>query len=176
MSLLVTGFGPFLGHGENPSGVLATGCGERFCVLEVSYLGVDSFLDALDPSGFDSWLALGLAAKASSMLFETVGANRIGDVADVLGEVHGPGVIDPTGPPLLAATLWHGVLFEGEEVKPSVNAGDYLCNYLLYRALRRFPDKRIGFMHVPPFSVLSLERQTSALRDVIDACNTRAIA
>jgi pyrrolidone-carboxylate peptidase len=77
---------------------------------------------------------------------------------------------------LLAATLWHGVLVESEDVGPSVNAGDYLCNYLLYRALRKFPVKRIGFVHAPPFSVIALERQTSALRGVIEACSARATA
>ncbi len=161
--MLVTGFGPFLSHEENPSAVLASDSGQRFEVLEVSYRAVDEFLDSLDPGSFDAWLALGLAAKATTMLSERVGRNWIAAVPDVRGEVHGPGVIDPTGPPLLSAS-W---VFDDECVESSVDAGGYLCNYVLYRALRRFPEKRIAFLHVPPFSVVGLEEQQAALRRLL---------
>ena len=169
MSLLVTGFGPFLDHVDNPSALLARASGERFEVLEVSFSGVDAFLEGLAPHGFDSWLALGLAAKATGMLCETVGSNRIGPQPDVRGEVHGPGLIDPAGPPHFSSSLWHGSVFESEELAMSTDAGGYLCNYLLYRALRRFPEKRIGFLHVPPFSAIDMDRQTALLRKVLES-------
>jgi pyroglutamyl-peptidase len=155
MSLLVTGFGSFLDHGENPSSVLAQCLGGQ--ELEVSYAAVDEFLDGL--GAFDAWLQLGLAARATTMLYETVGRNFVGDVPDVRGVVAGPGVIDPMGPPALAATLWHARAVECEDVRPSTDAGGYMCNYVLYRALSRWPDRRIGFLHVPPFAVMSFERQ-----------------
>jgi pyrrolidone-carboxylate peptidase len=136
-------------------------------VLEVSYAAVDEFLESVGP--FDAWLALGLANKSKTMLYETVGRNYVGGVADVRGVVAGPGVIDPIGPPAIAASLWHGSRLEFEGVEPSVNAGDYLCNYLLYRALRRFPEWRIGFLHLPPFSIEPHERQASLLQSVFDA-------
>jgi pyrrolidone-carboxylate peptidase len=51
-------------------------------------------------------------------------------------------------------------------VTASVDAGSYLCNYLLYRALLRFPEKRIGFLHVPAFSVVPFEEQICVLRTI----------
>jgi pyrrolidone-carboxylate peptidase len=155
MSVLVTGFGAFLGFSENPSGVLAEDLGGQ--VLEVSFAAVDEFMDGL--GAFDAWLQIGLAAKARTMLYETVGRNFVSSVPDVRGMVAGPGVIDPMGPPALAATLWHGRSVECEDVLPSTDAGGYMCNYLLYRALRRWPERRIGFLHVPQCAAMPLERQ-----------------
>lgn len=164
--MLVTGFGPFLGHSDNPSALLAESCGAPFSVLEVSYRAVDAYLESLEAP--ETWLMLGLAAKAQSFLYETVGRNRIAAVPDVLDEVHGPGVIDPAGPPALAATLWHGRDVESEDVQSSVDAGGYMCNYLLYRGLAAFPSARLGFLHVPPVSVMSVERQLSVVRSVLE--------
>ncbi len=44
---LVTGFGPFLSVVQNPSGLLAQGCGRPSEMLEVSYACVDEFLRRL---------------------------------------------------------------------------------------------------------------------------------
>ena len=167
MSLFVTGFGPFMQHAENPSAVLAEASGLPFPVLEVSYRGVDEFVSSLDLSGFDSWLALGLAANATTVLCETVGRNWLGVVPDVRGETYGPGPIDPSGPPAIASSLWCGAFVESDLVRVSADAGGYLCNSLLYLALRKFPDKKIGFLHIPPFSVVPFERQLVLLQDVI---------
>ena len=165
----MTGFGPFLNHDENPSQRLAESCGCRFEVLEVSFAAVDRFLESLDPSSFDSWLAIGLAGKSETMLVETVGHNRIGGEPDVRGEVHGPGKIDPAGHAMLASTLWPPELLGENDVrKPSADPGGYLCNYVLYRALQRFPDKRIGFLHVPKFEHIPFETQLDELRAVIE--------
>jgi pyroglutamyl-peptidase len=157
--MLVTGFGPFLGHESNPSGILAEEVGGL--VLEVSYRAVDAFLDGLDPASFDTCLAIGLSAKGREPVIETVGRNWVGSVPDVTGMVCGPGVIEPAGPPALASTLVTSA------VTASVDAGSYLCNYVLYRALRRFPEKRIGFLHVPAFSVVPFEEQIIVLRAII---------
>jgi pyroglutamyl-peptidase len=157
MRLLVTGFGPFLDHTANPSQALAESCGAPFVVLEVSYRSVIGFIESLDASSFDALLSIGLADKAEAAQFETVGRNFVGATPDVRGEVFGPGVIDPTGPPAIASTLWHGL--DTSEAVPSADAGGYLCNYLLYLALRRFPQRRVGFLHVPPFEVMHADRQ-----------------
>lgn len=175
MRLLITGFGPFHSHTENPSQALAESCGARYQVIEVSYQAVDEFVESLDPSGFDALLSLGLSDKARTLLMETVGRNFVGSTPDVRGVVAGPGAIDPTGPPAIAAALWHGVSIEDDLVQPSTNAGSYLCNYLFYSALRRFPEKRIGFLHVPPFAVVPQERQAGLLAGVIAAVRRPAL-
>lgn len=169
MNVLVTGFGPFLSHGENPSAILAAGSGRPNDTIEVSYRAADEFIENLDPASFDAWLMIGLAAKAEKMRLETVARNRIGTTPDVRGEVHGPGPISPQKPPQLAANLWTGVALvaEDEAFELSVDAGDYLCNYLLFRAIERFPDKKLGFLHVPPFEQMSLPTAQAALERIL---------
>jgi pyrrolidone-carboxylate peptidase len=51
----------------------------------------------------------------------------------------------------------------------SDNAGCYLCNYVYYRALRRFPAKRVGFVHVPPLDVMPLDAQRERLAHLLSA-------
>jgi hypothetical protein len=51
----------------------------------------------------------------------------------------------------------------------SDNAGCYLCNYVYYRALRRFPGKRVGFVHVPPLEVVPLDAQRERLMRLLNA-------
>ncbi|MCH7904975.1 MAG: hypothetical protein IH944_10475 [Armatimonadetes bacterium] len=167
--LLVTGFGPYPGHDENPSQRLAESCGCRFEILEVSFRAVDEFLESLDPSSFDLWLAIGVVGKGETMLVETVGHNRIGKTPDARGEIHGPGKIDPAGHAMLASTLWSPELLGENDVrKPSTDPGGYLCNYVLYRALQRFPDKRIGFLHVPKFEHIPFDVQLEELQAMVE--------
>jgi pyrrolidone-carboxylate peptidase len=58
-------------------------------------------------------------------------------------------------------------------VSSSADAGCYLCNYLYYRALRRLPGKRVGFVHVPPLDVLPFEDQRRVLAGLIDRIEGR---
>ena len=69
---------------------------------------------------------------------------------------------------MLASTLWTPELLgESDFRRPSVDPGGYLCNYVLYRALQRFPDKRIGFLHVPKFDHVPFETQLAELQAII---------
>jgi pyrrolidone-carboxylate peptidase len=157
--MFVTGFGPFGSITDNPSSMLAEISGRPFHVLTVSFRAVDEFLEGLDPS-FDSLLLIGVAAGADSFRVETVARNEIGPAPDVEGEQWGPGPIDPRLPRQLAATLWPvELLAEDPRWAPSVDAGNYLCNYVFFRALARFPDKPVGFLHVPSYETLSAEEQ-----------------
>lgn len=168
MRLLVTGFGAFGEFDSNPSALLAEGCGCEHRVLEVAFEAVEEFLAALDPATIDGLLMLGVAGKAEAFRVETTARNRIGTTPDVRGVVQGPGPIDPAGPPLLAATLWSTELIvDASKRAPSVDAGDYLCNYAFYRALQSFPEKRIGFLHVPPVAAVPLEEQHLVVQEVI---------
>jgi len=154
MKLLVTGFGPFGSIAENPSSELAQSCGLDFRIVEVSFRAVDEFVEA-DLEDCDALLAIGVKASAKKMTIETVARNDIGPTPDVLGEVQGPGPIDPRLPQNIAATLWsQELLCETEDWTQSTSAGGYLCNYLFYSAASRCPGKRIGFLHVPTFETL----------------------
>ena len=172
MDTLVTGFGPFGHVAENPSGRLAEGCGRPFRVLEVAYEAVDLFLEGLNPEGFDTLLMLGVAVGRTHVTPELYARNWKGETADVRG-VSIPGPIEETEPLLLSSTLWNAHLVAELSVHPgvfaSMDAGSYLCNYLSYRALRRFPQKRVGFLHVPPIERISLERQAETLSEILTA-------
>ena len=45
--------------------------------------------------------------------------------------------------------------------------GVYLCNYIFFRALQAFPDKRVGFLHVPPVNAVPIEEQHRMLARVV---------
>lgn len=151
---------------ENPSQALAEALGAT-AILETSFRAVDEFISSLEPGSFDGWLALGLAARAEGFLIETVGRNRIGGTPDVLGVTAGPGPIDPAAPRQLHSSLWTGVDWSPVGTSVSTDAGNYLCNYLLFSALSRFPNAQIGFLHVPPFESVPFEAQLGAVEDLV---------
>ncbi|RYG26913.1 hypothetical protein EON82_01475 [bacterium] len=170
MRTLVTGFGPFLTVTDNPSQRLAEGSGRPFEVLEVSYAAADAFLASLDPERFDTLLMLGVAKGRELPTPELYARNWRGDTPDVQGKSL-PGPIEPSEPLLIESTLWDPHLLADLEVSlnlhTSLDAGSYLCNYASYRALRMFPKKRIGFLHVPPFEKLPQDRQADLLAAVL---------
>ncbi len=158
---LVTGFGPFRDIERNPSAQLAQKSGHAGQILEVSFRAVDEFLDQLDPASFDRWLMIGVHGSAERPIFEQRAKNSIGPSADVEGVTLGPAPIDPSGPPAIATTLLMG--FEPVYGELGQDAGAYLCNYLYFQGLRRFPDKQIGFLHVPRDESTSAE----AMREIL---------
>lgn len=170
MRTLVTGFGSFGSVEDNPSAHLARECGRECEVLEVAYAAADAFLAGLDPARFDTLLMLGVAVSRSRMTPELFARNACDGTPDVRGVVHDP-VIEPGAPLLIESTLWNAHLLAalevGDDLHTSMDAGAYLCNYLSYRALRRFPTKRVGFLHVPPFERIPQARQAAVLADVL---------
>lgn len=162
---IVTGFGPFRDVMENPSSWLAQRSGHPFELLEVSFAGVDAFLDQLDPQSFDRWLMIGVHGAATKFHLECVGKNYVGNGADVMGCVAGPGSIDPSYSPQLHADFWLGIE-DCDDWEITTDAGGYLCNYLFFRGLQKFSDKKIGFLHVPRQEVVPLEMQEVWLREL----------
>lgn len=136
-------------------------------VLEVSFAAVDAFLAEFDVDSFGTWLMMGVHGSAERMHLETVGRNFVGAGADVRGVVAGPGVIDVSYPPALSGTLFDDSM-EGENACLTVDAGAYLCNYLYFQGLARFPDKRVGFLHVPRVEVMGLEDQLIEVRRILN--------
>jgi pyrrolidone-carboxylate peptidase len=113
---------------------------------------------------------LGVAAARHRLTPEFFARNAIGKAKDVCGESRF-GIIDANFPLLMTGTLWTAP--EVAEwtmelpVQASFDAGSYLCNYLYFRALERFPNKEIGFLHVPGEDKLPLEEQKKTLDKVI---------
>ncbi|MES1227061.1 MAG: hypothetical protein ABUL72_00230 [Armatimonadota bacterium] len=171
--LLVTGFGPYDATDDNPSTHVARGIDPDANILTVAYADVEMFLKALKPESFDVWLMLGYSKKAKKLVLEQTARNEVKDRLDARG-VSKSGLIDPDGPETISATLWPRFL----SWVPSLNwhtsddAGGYLCNYLLYRALQEFPDHRIGFVHVPSLSVMPIEAQLRPIHALLARCLT----
>lgn len=146
----------FIGEGKNELSSI------RVRVLEVSYAAVDEFVSELDGDSFDAWLMMGVHGSAERMHLECVARNWCGVGEDVRGEVRGPGMIDPALPGQL-----HGSLFAGRGEGVTIDAGGYLCNYLFFRGVARFPEKRIGFLHVPRAEVMELEVQWEFVSEIL---------
>lgn len=151
MNLFVTGYGPFGTVTENPSGLIAARLGSPHQVLDVTFCAADTFLDEFGAMPYDALLMIGVAASAERMRLETVARNRIGHSPDVAGVVMGPGPVNAAAPRQLHASLWSGFeqWLDSPDFEPSVDAGDYLCNYLAFEAARRYPKRETGFLHVP---------------------------
>ena len=169
----VTGFLLFGGFEVNPSALLAESCGRRFELLEVSFSAVDDFLARFNTAGadFDRLLMLGLRGDGTTLNPERFARNYVGAAPDVRGIVRGPGPIEPGGVGILRGTLFDEI--PETSASFSDDAGCYLCNYIYYRALRRFPGKRVGFAHVPPTDRLPLAAQRSQLARILDVIEDR---
>lgn len=165
----MTGFGPFGDVTDNPSAFLAEHSGYPFKVMEVSYAAVDESLETLKNENFDTLVMLGVSSEATEIRLEAVARNHVGDTPDVKGVVAGPGPIDPDGPPQIHASLW--TKDKGLRGRPtremSQDAGSYLCNYALFQALRKYPDKAVGFIHVPSFEMMDSDLQLAELAEIL---------
>ncbi|HYO08290.1 MAG TPA: hypothetical protein VER17_04915 [Tepidisphaeraceae bacterium] len=173
---LVTGFGAFGQFDINPSALLAQTAGRPHVLLEVAFDAVDAFLSqaAKDRSlhgSFDRLLMLGVAGGASTFRLEQLARNHVGESPDVRGRSLPAGAIEPAGPDVLPTTLWQPahLAAAGESAVSSDSAGTYLCNYAYYRALRLLPEKRVGFLHVPPLEAIPLDRQREVLAGMLQA-------
>jgi pyroglutamyl-peptidase len=167
MNLLVTGFGPFRDVIDNPSAKLANGLPGTTEVLPVQYGKVEAFARSVRSRSEDTILCLGLNAKADSLRFELYGHNQIGGEKGHGSRGHSRTIIRPNGPKTLGQTLLSPSQLLQLKMSTSYTPGDYLCNFLLYSLLIRYPDRRIGFVHVPLFETVSMSDQIDQLKELI---------
>ena len=173
LQTLLTGFGPFLSVVSNPSERLThyfeshpvAGHALTTRILPVSFRAAPAIVQQAISAGgsdgrpFDLIVMLGVAANRAHWSVESVGRNRsttsVRDSDDCLWPyTH----IVADAPEILPATLPKTVLVAAIEAVglPAVcsdNAGDYLCNHLLFWTLdhlqARSHPARAGFLHVP---------------------------
>ncbi|WP_375464439.1 peptidase C15 [uncultured Methylobacterium sp.] len=167
VDLLITGFGPFPGMPRNPSAALARrlgtsvrlrlvlGGGLRVQVLETTYAAIDAQLAPALAEGPGAVLMLGVASRAARMRVEARAANRASRLyPDAAGRLASRLALDPDGPAqrrsrvavqALAILRRHGLA-----VRPSRDAGRYLCNASYFRALAQACP--VLFVHIPPRS------------------------
>ena len=167
MNLLVTGFGPFRDVVDNPSARLAAGLPGNSEVLQVQYSKVEAFARSVRHREEDTILCLGLNARADALRFELYAHNKIGAERGHGSRGHSRTIIKPSGPKTLGQTLLSPAELSLLKMQTSYTPGDYLCNFLLYSLLIRYPERRIGFVHVPPFEVIPQNVQLAQLNDLV---------
>lgn len=176
MKILLTGFEPFGGRKFNTSyeAVRSAGdiCGAdvRKICLPVTWAGaVEKLSRETDDFSPDAVILCGLASGASGIRVERVGINLCGAIRDNAGlypdgtEIPSEKPISNDGENAYFSTFNHKKILqklreEGIPSEQSFSAGTYICNLVLYSALKKnFDDKasrKIGFIHVPDASEL----------------------
>jgi pyroglutamyl-peptidase len=190
--VLLTGFGPYPGVAENPSGWLAETLAtrnSRDCNLHAHVLPTEwKAVDALTPRLHESvqprvMIHFGVSPRAKTLRIEHSAYNRTASRADERGAFADTRAISPggamrldTGLPVtrIAAHL----RAQGIAAHSSRSCGRYLCNFLYYRSLQLAQDHRSDalFVHVPhpvsqddPFSADALVHASEEiLRFVLD--------
>jgi pyroglutamyl-peptidase len=171
----VTGFEPFGGYLENPSGEIAQaldgttldGATVRGRVLPVSRVRAPAvlaqLLDELDPALV---LLLGVAPGRAALTIERVAVNVLDfPIADNDGEVHvdepvfedGPAAYFSTLPIRTIAEAWKDAGIPGHV---SDTAGAFLCNEIFYTARHLTSDRGTpaGFLHLPQVATEAARR------------------
>lgn len=178
--LLICGFGPFAQAPDNPTGLAVErlnrdgwappGGEAAYALLPTVWdEAPEAAFAALRDSRADAVLLTGVAVGAAGFRIETLARNHASQThADAAGRLWLRGMVDPHGPdtrPITAPVqaLLEAITAEGLPAALSSDAGDYLCNFTLYRVLAA--GRRTAFLHVPATGELfSLDDIVTAIR------------
>lgn len=153
-AILVTGFGPFLDVGDNPSGRMARQLDGRRVVghtvigrsLPVSYARGLPLMVA-QARAISPRLVVGMGVhRGPGVRVECVARNHVGPTPDVDGAC--PESLG-SGPAELTVGLKVESLIRALGGVLSTDAGAYLCNAWLYTALHELKVPSV-FIHIPP--------------------------
>lgn len=166
--ILVTGFGPFSSHTNNPTEHLAKALDGQIAgdykihgrVLPVSHKDMPLELSKrMLETRPDAVLGIGLAADRTEITPELVAINYFhSQEPDNDGETILERKLYPQGPPAYFCTFPARQIAEALQQKEiparvSTTAGTFVCNQNMYELGKRFdnPDKKTpwGFIHVP---------------------------
>lgn len=188
VEVIITGFGPFEGCAENPSSAVARDAvrilqgreTKAVCLADISVClsEVRSFVQSLHKDASAQprvVIHLGVAAQLSEVHVEGCAVNEASfRVADNSG--HKPlsaPLIDADGvgavryPRLNVDALAETLRSAGYAVKPSSDAGRFLCNAIFYLSLAASCRNTFAlFVHIPPLSVMPLERTSTLVADL----------
>ena len=189
--LLIAGFGPFPQAPDNPAAATVRRLmAERwappdaqaaYAILPTTWAGAaETALHAARTERADGVLLIGVAVGAQVFRVEQQARNRAGagaGRADADGLFWPSDVIDASGPserrtsaPVHA--MQDAIAAAGLPVTLSDNAGDYLCNFALYRMLAEQP--MTAFLHIPPLGehvgIEDLLTATRAAATAFTAC------
>jgi pyroglutamyl-peptidase len=177
MRVLITGFGPFPGAPFNPSAALAkalacrrrpalAGIERSTHVFATTYASVDRDLPKLFAQKLDIVLMFGVAGRRRQLCIETQARNAVSQLfPDASGHRPLRGVIKLRAPAALAGNAPFARLAgaAGPRARLSRDAGNYLCNYVYWRALEQVRGARppVQFVHIPPVGTQPRPRRRS---------------
>ncbi len=184
--LLLCGFGSFPEAPLNPSAAVVSilareawapaGVEVDFLTLPVQWKGsVETILRKIQDRPAEGVLVVGVAVEAEAFRVEHTGRNCAArERPDHAGRVWDQPLIDGAGADEIAATapcatMLEALAAEGLPVVRSDDAGDYLCNFTLYRLLAAGVAPAVGFLHVPqarecaPSAAFSLDQIRQAV-------------
>ena len=185
-TVLLTGFGPFPGIPVNASGLLvprlAKAARARFPGVRITTAivptewrrGLAAAAAALRRAEPDIVLHFGVSQRAEGFVIERRGVNACVTTADGAGHLPPLTLLDPHGPAEIAATLpvdaiLRRLVAAGLPTAASDDAGQYLCNAVLYQSLSRAGravaqrPMMAGFIHIPASLVGDGPDQRSAM-------------
>lgn len=181
MKILVTGFEPFGGEGENPSAQVVKRLPAELAGAEIVTAVLPVTRSQALPAAWaairshrpEAVLSLGQAGGRAALSIERVAIN-IDDfsIPDNGGDQPRDQAIVPGGPAAYLATLpiramEAAVRAAGVPCQISNTAGTYVCNHVMYGVAhllgREFPGTVSGFLHIPylPEQVLDKPGQPS---------------
>jgi pyroglutamyl-peptidase len=164
MSILLTAFGPFRNFNSNPSEEIMKLLLEKLenyfpdiiihsHVLDVSFHSVDSYLESVDQH-YDFIFHMGVATNNDKIRIEFWPKNYVNgtDVVQMTKEgyidsgdsafIKADNSITEKSLKFIESSLW---------MKDSYDAGNYLCNYIFYKSMRKFENSKVLFLHVSDF-------------------------
>lgn len=183
--VLVTGFSPFPKNPINATAALAPVVADTIqrafpdvrataLVLPTEWQrGPWMLEDALLSATPDVLVSFGIASRAKGFEIETRALNACSDATDAAGCVFDGDTLDARAPDQLPASfpvveMLRRLRAHGLPARPSRHAGLYLCNAVLFQALRvahHLPRlARVGFVHLPAELPVPGRRQTEVNR------------
>ncbi|WP_374576067.1 hypothetical protein [Phenylobacterium sp.] len=164
--LLVCGFGAFPAAPRNPAGEAVEALARSgwapaaadvdFLTVPVAWRGaVEAVHERRLAAAYDGVLVVGVAVEADGFRVETLGRNLAAPGRpDHLGELWPAATISADAPATLAVTAPWAAMLEalqaaGLPARASDHAGEYLCNFMLFRLLLEAAAPAAGFLHVP---------------------------
>ncbi len=159
--VLVTYFGPFNNFKYNPAELIAielnaifkNNSNIDFKKLDVSFESIDRFLNSkLDD--YEYIIELGVATKSDKIRIESKGTNVINGIDIHTNQKCGTiieneeQVIPARFPIFIIDKI---ISLFPTEVVVSDSAGKYLCNYLYFKSLFKYPQHKVLFIHIANF-------------------------
>jgi pyroglutamyl-peptidase len=195
MPILVTGFDSFPGVKDNPSAALMAALDDEkphfsrldirleTRVLSVVYEGLGDRVAALvQDVRPQAILHFGVATTREEISIETRARNRANlHTADANGAYPASHILDKRKPETIsvripAAQIAAKIRAAGIAAKTSRDAGDYLCNALLFETLTSFEELPAGFIHIPRPRTEPITSSRPSFAEIVKATDIAIVA